>query len=223
MAVDLFVAPTVTFRMLFVLVMLAHERRRIVRVAVTDHPTAAWTAQPLRNTFPDHEAPAYLLHDRHTVFAGVATTIAGMNIQEVRTAPRSPCQNAYVERVIGSIRPECLDHVVADEAGLRRVLSDYLACYLHSRTHLALDKSHWSSFQPKTSRSRFCPGPSRSAVCRRAHCTIYCTSETSWIARPEQRHRHDWSLPRAGRLAHSVSVRGGPAGRREGARCALTC
>src|SRR4030095_3248842 len=93
------------------------------------------------NAFPDHEAPAYLLHDRDTVFAGVATTIAGMNIQEIRTAPRSPRQNAYVERVIGSIRRQCLDHViVANEAGLQRVLSEYLAYYLHSRTHLALDK-----------------------------------------------------------------------------------
>ena len=141
MAVDLFVVPTVTFRMLFVLVVLAHERRRIVHVAVTDHPTAAWTAQQLRNAFPGHEAPAYLLHDRDTVFAGVANTIAAMNIQAVRTAPRSPWQNAYVERVIGSIRRECLDHVlVANEAGLRQVLRDYLTYYLHSRTHLALDK-----------------------------------------------------------------------------------
>ena len=76
MAVDLFVVPTVTFRMVFVLVILAHERRRIIHVAVTDHPTAAWTAQQLRNAFPGHEAPAYFLHDRDTVFAGVATTIA---------------------------------------------------------------------------------------------------------------------------------------------------
>ena len=141
MAVDLFVVPTVTFRTLFVLVILAHERRQIVHVAVTEHPTAAWTAQQLRNAFPDHEAPAYLLHDRDAIFAGVATTIAGMNIQAVRTAPRSPWQNAYVERVIGSIRRECLDHViVANEAGLQRVLRDYLTYYLHSRTHLALDK-----------------------------------------------------------------------------------
>ena len=140
MAVDFFVVPTVTFKMLFVLVILAHERRRIVHMAVTDHPTAAWTAQQLRNAFPDHEAPAYLLHDRDAVFAGVATTIAGMNIHSVQTAPRSPWQNAYVERVIGSIRRECLDHViVANEAGLRRVLRDYLTYYLRSRTHLALD------------------------------------------------------------------------------------
>jgi putative transposase len=141
MAVDLFVVPTVTFRMLFVLVILARERRRIVHVAVTEHPTANWTAQQLRNAFPDHEAPTYLLHDRDAVFAGVAATIAGMNIQAVRTAPRSPWQNAYVERVIGSIRRECLDHViVANEAGLQRVLKDYVAYYMYSRTHLALEK-----------------------------------------------------------------------------------
>ena len=137
MAVDFFVVPTVTFRMLFVLIILAHERRRIVHVAVTEHPTGAWTAQQLRNAFPNDEAPAYLLHDRDAVFAGVATTIAGLHIQAIRTSPRSPWQNAYVERVIGSIRRECLDHViVANKAGLQRVLADYL----HSRTHLALDK-----------------------------------------------------------------------------------
>ena len=141
MAVDFFVVPTVTFRMLFVLVVLAHDRRRLVHVAVTEHPTAAWTAQQLRNAFPDHEAPTYLLHDRDAVFAGVGATIAGRNIEAVRTAPRSPWQNAYVERVIGSIRRECLDHViVANETGLQQVLRDYLTYYLHSRTHLALDK-----------------------------------------------------------------------------------
>ena len=86
MAADLFVVPTVTFRLLFVLVILAHERRRIVHVAVTEHPTAAWTAQQLRNAFSEHDAPRYLFHDRDSVFADVATTIAGMNSQVVRTA-----------------------------------------------------------------------------------------------------------------------------------------
>src|SRR6187402_3691234 len=75
MAADLFVVPTVTFRLLFVLVILAHERRRVVHVAITDHPTAAWTAQQLRNAFPDDEAPRYLVHDRDTAFAAVAQTI----------------------------------------------------------------------------------------------------------------------------------------------------
>ena len=141
MAADLFVVPTVTFRLLFVLVILGHDRRRIVLVAVTDHPTAAWAAQQLRNAFPESEAPRYLLHDRDTVFADVATTLAAMHIQDVRTAPRLPWQNAYVERVIGSIRRECLEHViVASAAGLQRVLTEYLAYYMQSRTHLALEK-----------------------------------------------------------------------------------
>ena len=141
MAADLFVVPTVTFRLLFVLVVLAHDRRRIVHVAVTGHPTAAWTAQQLRNAFPENEAPRYLIHDRDSVFTHVATTIERMNIQEVRTAARSPWQNAYVERVIGSIRRECVDHVIVmNAAGLHRVLTEYVAYYMRSRTHLALGK-----------------------------------------------------------------------------------
>ena len=95
---------------------LAHDRRRIVHVAVTGHPTAAWTAQQLRNAFPENEAPRYLIHDRDSVFTHVATTIERMNIQEVRTAARSPWQNASVERVIGSIRRECVDHVIVMNA-----------------------------------------------------------------------------------------------------------
>ena len=116
MAADLFVVPTVTFRLLFVLVILAHDRRQIVHVAVTEHPTATWTAQQLRNAFTEHETPRYLLHDRDSVFADVATTIGGMNIQTVRTAARSPWQNAFAERVIGSIRREGLDHVIVMNA-----------------------------------------------------------------------------------------------------------
>jgi putative transposase len=141
MASDLFVVPTATFRLLFVLVILGHDRRRIVHVAVTEHPTAAWTAQQVRNAFPEYAAPGYLLHDRDRAFAAVAGTLAGMNIQTVRTAPRSPWQNAYVECVIGSIRRECLDHViVVNAAGLHRMLVGYVDYYMQSRTHLALAK-----------------------------------------------------------------------------------
>ena len=141
MAADLFVVPTVTFRLLFVLVILEHGRRRIVHVAVTEHPTAVWTAQQLRNAFSENETPRYLLHDRDSVFADVATTLARMNTQAVRTAPRSPWQNAYVERVIGSIRRECLDHVIViNAAGLQRALTEYIAYYVRARTHLALGK-----------------------------------------------------------------------------------
>jgi putative transposase len=141
MAADLFVVPTVTFRLLFGLVVLRHDRRRIVHLAVTEHPTAVWTAQHLRNAFPENDSPKYLLHDRDAIFADVATTIAAMNIQAVRTAPRSPWQNAYVERVIGSIRRECLDHlIVVNATALHRVLTEYAAYYMCSRTHLALAK-----------------------------------------------------------------------------------
>jgi transposase InsO family protein len=140
-AADFFVVPTATCRLLFVLVILAHERRRIVHVAVTDSPTAAWTAQQLRDGFPWDEAPRYLLHDRDAAFQAWATTAATMKIEEVPTAVRSPWQNAYVERLIGSIRRECLDHViVTSERGLRRVLQAYIEYYLKSRTHLSLDK-----------------------------------------------------------------------------------
>lgn len=141
MAADFFVVPTVTYRLLFVLVILAHDRRRIVHVAVTDHPTAAWTAQQLRNAFPEDQAPGYLLHDRDAAFTDVVSTIGAMQIQEVFTAARSPWQNAYVERVIGSIRRECLDHmIVFGVAGLQRVLADYVAYYMNTRTHLSLGK-----------------------------------------------------------------------------------
>ena len=138
MAADFFVVPTVTYRLLFVLVILAHERRRVVHIAVTDHPTSAWTAQQIATPF---QQPAYLLHDRDGACIGIAGTIAAMQIQDVVIAPRSPWQNAYVERFIGSIRRECLDHViVVNVAGLRRVVTDYVAYYMRSRTHLSLDK-----------------------------------------------------------------------------------
>jgi transposase InsO family protein len=133
--------PTVTFRLLFVLVILAHDRRRIIHADVTAHPTAGWIAQQLRNAFPADQAPRYLVPDRDGAFAEVATTMGGMHVEAVRTAPRSPWQNAYVERLIGSIRRECLDHViVVNEVGLRRVLASYVAYYMRSRTHLALAK-----------------------------------------------------------------------------------
>ena len=141
MAADFFVVPTVTYQLLFVLVILAHDRRRIVHVAVTDHPTAAWTAQHFRNAFPEDHAPRYLLHDRDAAFTDAVSTIGAMQIHEAVTAPRSPWQNAYVERLIGSIRRECLDHVIVlSVAGLQRVLADYVAYYMNTRTHLSLGK-----------------------------------------------------------------------------------
>ena len=123
-AADFFVVPTVTGRLLFVLVILAHDRRRIVHVAVTAHPTAGWTAQQLRDAFPWDTVPRFLLTIAITAFTG----LSALGLQEVRTAPRSPWQNAYVERFIGSLRRECLDHVIIfNAAGLRRVLNAYMS------------------------------------------------------------------------------------------------
>ena len=116
MAADFFVVPTVTYRLLFVLVLLAHDRRRIVHLAVTAHPTAAWTAQQLREACPWDAAPRYLIRDRDHAFDGLGTTATAMGIHEVLTAPGSPWQNAYVERFIGSVRRECLDHVLVFNA-----------------------------------------------------------------------------------------------------------
>jgi len=121
-AADFFVAPTATCRLLFVLVILAHERRRVVHIAMTDHPTAAWTAQQLREAFPWDEAPKYLVHHRDIAFHAWATTATAIGIADVITAVRSPGQNAYAERLIGSIRREFLDHIIiGNERGLRRV------------------------------------------------------------------------------------------------------
>jgi len=102
-AADFFVVPTATYRLLFVLVLLAHDRRRIVHVAVTEHPTAAWTAQQFREAFPWDHSPRYVIHDRDLAFQAATLSTNAMGIEIVRTAPRSPWQNAYVERFIGSV------------------------------------------------------------------------------------------------------------------------
>jgi putative transposase len=139
-ALDFFVVPTVFYKVLFVLVILAHERRRIVHVNVTEHPTATWTAQQVVDAFPWDEAPPYLLRDRDRIYGGsFRQRIRNMGIDEVIIAPKSPWQNPYVERFIGSIRRECLDHVIVlGERHLQRLLQQYLHYYHGWRTHLSL-------------------------------------------------------------------------------------
>lgn len=141
-AIDMFVVITATFRLLYVSVILGHARRKILHLNVTQHPTAGWLSRQTTEAFPWDTAPRYLLRDRDTSYGGGFQERARvMGITEVVTAPRSPWQNAYVERVIGSIRRECLDHVVViNERHLRRVLTSYVDDYHHSRTHLSLDK-----------------------------------------------------------------------------------
>jgi transposase InsO family protein len=141
-SVDFFVVPTATFRVLYVFVVLLHHRRRVVHFNVTDSPTAAWTAQQIVEAFPDDSAPRYLLRDRDCIYGcEFRKRVKSMGIAEVLTAPRSPWQNPFAERVIGTIRRELLDHVIVlNEQHLRRRLRSYLRYYHGSRTHLALEK-----------------------------------------------------------------------------------
>lgn len=141
-SVDFFTVPTIRFQVLYVLLVLAHERRRIIHFNVTAHPTAEWTGQQLREAFPFDQIPHYLLRDRDSIFGGeFRKEVTAMGIQEVLSTPRSPWQRAYVERVIGTMRRECLDHVIVlNEASLRRHLKLFMAYYHESRTHLSLAK-----------------------------------------------------------------------------------
>ena len=141
-AMDFFTIPTARFRVLYVFIVLSHDRRHIVHFNVTEHPTAQWTAQQLVEAFPFDTAPRYLLRDRDAIYGDlVQRRIKSLGIEEVVTAPRSPWQNPFCERVIGSIRRDCLDHVIVfNERHLRRILREYFSYYHSCRTHLSLNK-----------------------------------------------------------------------------------
>ncbi len=141
-SIDFFTVPTVTFRVLFVFVILAHERRRIIHFNVTESPSAKWTAQQIVEAFPWDTAPRYLLRDRDGIYGHEFTSrVDHMGIKGVKAALRSPWQSPYVERLIGTLRRDCIDHViVVGENHLRRMLRDYLVYYHSCRTHLSLEK-----------------------------------------------------------------------------------
>jgi len=141
-SIDLFVVPTITFRMLFGFVVLHHGRRQLVHVGVTAHPTAEWISHQISEAFPWDRAPRHLIRDRHRAFGEIfKQRLHAMGIRDRPTAPRSPWQNAYVERLIGSIRRDCLDHlIIVDERHLRNLLRDYAEYYNRLRTHLSLNK-----------------------------------------------------------------------------------
>ena len=141
-AIDFFTVPTMTFKTLYVFLVLSLDRRRVVHFNVTANPTAAWTSLQLIQAFPFDSAPRYLIRDRDGVYGrAVVDALEMMGIEQIVTAPRSPWQNGYCERVIGTIRRECLDHVIViGEKHLQRVLKEYLAYYHESRTHLGLEK-----------------------------------------------------------------------------------
>ena len=141
-SIDLFVVRTISFKLLYGLVILRHARRRLVSVSVTNNPTAEWIAGQVIDAFPWDEAPRHLIRDRDGAFGPAYTRrIRAMGIRDRPTAPRSPWQNGHVERLIGSIRRESLDHlVVFGEAHLRDVLKAYASYYNKVRPHLSLDK-----------------------------------------------------------------------------------
>jgi len=138
--IDFFTVPTATFRNLYCFIILLHERRQVVHFNVTEHPTAAWTAQQMIEAFPEHSAPRFLLRDRDSIYGhDFQLRVAGMRIEEVITAPHSPWQNPYTERLLGSIRRECLDHVIIlSEVQLRSILKRYFFYYHNSRPHQTL-------------------------------------------------------------------------------------
>jgi putative transposase len=141
-AIDMFVVATATFQLLYTLIVLSFDRRRVVHFAVTPNPTQDWLSGQMTEAFPWDTAPPYLLRDRDKSYGpAFGHRVRAMGITEVITAPRSPWQNPYVERLIGSIRRECLDHVIIlSERHLRRVLSSYFQYHHDARTHLSLDK-----------------------------------------------------------------------------------
>jgi transposase InsO family protein len=141
--IDFFTVPTATFRVLYCFVVLRHDRRRVAHFNVTANPTAQWTAQQIVDAFPFEEAPRYMIRDRDDIYGeSFRKRVKNMGIEEVVIAARSPWQNPYCERMIGSIRRECLDHVmIVSETHLQRILASYFDYYHSCRPHLSLDRN----------------------------------------------------------------------------------
>ena len=141
-AIDFFTVHTAAFKTLYVFLILSLGRRKVIHYNVTANPNSDWTSLQLIQAFPFDSAPRYMIRDRDGIYGQqVPDTLKALGIEQVVAAPRAPWQNGYCERVIGSIRRECLDHVIVlGEKHLRRVLKKYLAYYHESRTHLGLDK-----------------------------------------------------------------------------------
>jgi transposase InsO family protein len=141
-SVDFLTVPTLTFQVLYIFLVLSHHRRRVLHFNIVDRPSAHWTAQQLREAFAFTSPPKYLLRDRDSIYGLEFQARAfALGLEELRIAPRSPWQSPYVERLIGSVRRECLDHVIVSSAAyLYRLLAAYFSYYHRSRTHLVLSK-----------------------------------------------------------------------------------
>ncbi len=142
-SMDFVIVPTIHFKLLYCLIIINHARRRIIHCAVTTIPNAEWVAQQLIEAFPWSDAPNYLIRDNDPVFNGVVRRkMRHIGIRDRPTAPHSPWQNGYSERINGSIRRECLDHIlIFGEAHFRRVMRAYVKYYNNARTHLSLEKN----------------------------------------------------------------------------------
>jgi transposase InsO family protein len=173
-ATDFFTVPTIRLRVLFVFVVLEHQRRKVLHFGITEHPTAEWLAQQMVEAFAEKDAPRYLIRDRDGSYGSdLRRRIQCLGIKEVITAPRSPWQNAFAERLIGSIRRECLDHVVVlNRRHLHRLLKRYFAYYHRSRTHLGLAKDAPET-RPVMSQGKIVAIPQVGGL---HHCYLRCTA-----------------------------------------------
>ena len=198
-SIDLFVVRTISFELLYGLVILRHARRRLVSISVTNNPTAEWIAGQVTDAFPWDEAPRHLIRDRDGAFGPAYTRrIRAMRIRDHPTAPRSPWQNGHVERLIGSIRRESLDHlIVFGEAHLRRILKAYSSYYNEVRTHLSLDKD-----APGIRMLQSSGAGRRSAASRRDQSSAGSIINTSgfrfWIGTGPSRSAPEESVERGG-------------------------
>jgi putative transposase len=141
-SVDFLTVPTVNFKVLYVFLVLSHHRRRVLHFNIVERPSAVWTAQQLREAFAFTSPPQYLLRDRDGIYGlEFQNRVQALGLEEVRIAPRSPWQSPYIERLMGSIRRECLDHIIVfNQAHLHRLRGSYFSYYHQSRTHVALGK-----------------------------------------------------------------------------------
>ena len=141
-AMDFFVVPTIGFDLLYAFVIMRLDRRDLVWINITANPTAEWVARQITEAFPWDRAPCYMIRDRDRIYGTIVTRrLRAMGIRDKPIAPASPWQNGFVERLIGSIRRECVDHIIVlGEAHMRRILKSYARYYNETRTHLALDK-----------------------------------------------------------------------------------
>jgi len=175
-ASDFIVLPTITFRLIYVFIIMGRHRREVDHFGVTQHPMAEWTAQQTVSAFDWKDTHEFLIRDRDKIYGKVfRTRVRALGIREVLTAYRSPWQNGYIERLNGSIRRECLDHVIIwNEQHLRKVLNEYFAYYHEDRTHLGLGKD------PPLKRRR-----SRRP---RAHANVVATPRLNGL-----HHRYEWA------------------------------